>query len=205
MQPIVPTVFRTGDPVIDRNLDEIWKTFRRLSIVVAESEDHKFSIDDTDEAADGAGFADDKILVDATMTKTVATDHSTITLSASPGPGPQVYDLPVNPIGPLRSNNPVWRFKAVRAIVLPKDAAGSYGNAGTAAFADSTITLKKTTAAGVTTDIGTVTVAAGATAAVFTVAAAVSFAADDVFWGLNQAVADAYLADLAMTFKLEYA
>ena len=204
MQPIVPTVFRTGDPVTDRNLDEIWKTFRRLCAAI-DSDDHKVSVDSTDDDADGYDFLNSKVLVDATMTKTVAADHSTITLSASPGPGPTVYDMPISIPGALTSSGKLWRFKCVRGIVLPEDAAGSYGNAGTAAFANSTITLKKTTAAGVTTDIGTVTVAAGATAAVFTVAAAVSFAADDVFWGLNQSIADAYLADLALTFKMEYA
>ena len=166
--------------------------------------DHKVSVDATDEAAVGYDYLLAKLsntgnvqfALDTTTGRQV---KATVTVS------PSVYDFPVSIPGALTSGGKLWRFKFVRAIKLPASATGSYGNAGTAALLDSTVTLKKTTAAGVTTTIGTVTVAAGATAAVFTVASEVSFAADDVFWGENQAIADAQLADLALTFKLEYA
>ena len=51
---------------------------------------------------EGYDFLDEKLLVDATMTKTVAADHSTITLSANISP--LVYDLPISIPGALRSN-----------------------------------------------------------------------------------------------------
>ena len=67
MQPIVPTISRTGDPVHDRNLDAIATAFRRLGQLIAKTiaqvvdaipapDDHKVSTDTTDEAADGAGY-----------------------------------------------------------------------------------------------------------------------------------------------------
>ena len=57
MQPIVPPVFRTGNPAIDRNLDAIADAFRRLNLVatsaVASADDHKVIARNTDATTPG--------------------------------------------------------------------------------------------------------------------------------------------------------
>jgi len=79
-QPIVPPVFRTGNPVIDRNLDAIAEAFRRLGLTSSGTGDHKVIVD----ATDTAGTAEEKIVGDgtATVTKTGGSGNRQLTISA---------------------------------------------------------------------------------------------------------------------------
>lgn len=84
----------------------------------------------------------------------------------------------------------LFRMKATRAFTLPINLTGSFVSAVSAATGSTVITLKKNG-----TSIGTATFAPAATTATFSFAAAVSFAAGDVFTIEGPATADATLAD----------
>ena len=195
MQPIVPTISRTGDPVVDRNLDEIWKTFRRLSQVVSDAvdaaDDHKVMVDSAQtpvylESAVAAGSG-------VTITKSGTSPGKVLTFSIAAG----IYDLSFFIPGTLTSGATLAMFEFVRSVTLPASFTGSYGDVLVAPTAAATITIKKNGS----TTVGTVNVAGGATAATFTVAAQVDLVAGDTLSFVNQAIADATMADLSITVK----
>ena len=76
-QPILPNVYRTGTGVVDRNLDEIRETFRRLQMGGG-SGDHKVIVD----ATDTPGTAEEKI-IGSGVTKTGAPGNRRLTITAN--------------------------------------------------------------------------------------------------------------------------
>jgi hypothetical protein len=88
----------------------------------------------------------------------------------------------------------IFRHVFSRAARLPADATLSRAVAGTAATGPSTFALLKNG-----TDIGEIQFAAGEAAASFSVAAAVDFAAGDLFAITAPDPQDATLADIALT------
>jgi len=99
VQPIVPKVYRTGDPDIDRNLDQIYEAFRRLSELVGRT------IDTTTEEIEAEIPAPDDHLVKASnadtttvgglVEKTVASGGTVLTEVTSAGTKKlQIYSQP---------------------------------------------------------------------------------------------------------------
>lgn len=136
-----------------------------------------------------------------TITKTGTTPNKKLTLTAA-APTPSVYDMPISLPDVLPSNKELVGFVFVRAMRLPTT--GHQANASIAALADSTITTKKVTAAGVSSDIGAVDWDADGKLGTVTVPVAIDFAIGDTVLWWNQAIADANLADVHMTYKWEY-
>jgi hypothetical protein len=65
VQPIVPSIFRTGNPDIDRNLDQIYQAIRRLALVQLVTpvvvSDHRFLTHKNDRVAGVGQHSDDTV------------------------------------------------------------------------------------------------------------------------------------------------
>lgn len=86
-------------PTKDGLLDWVQKELHQFLIQVRDVINYisgKVAVDKADADAGGHGFLTTKLLVDGTMTRTVATDHSTVTLGVTPGTIPAADDHKVS-------------------------------------------------------------------------------------------------------------
>lgn len=130
---------------------------------------------------------------------TDGTTNGLIQLSASgssTSPGTTVpYDLATFVSGLPAAGATVFRYNVLRAFTWPVSLTGSVFNAGTAATASATFTIKQNG-----TSIGTLVFAASGTVPTVTFASAVTFAVNDVITIVAPASQDATLADVAFDF-----
>lgn len=192
MQPIIPKVFRTRNPDYDRNLDEIYTTFRRLSAAI-DFEDHKVSVDETDETAEGANYLTYKLIDGTGTTWSVDTTDDQRRMRVDVAPG--LYDLWIWSYDVLPSGDKLLAsHPCVRDFSWAAGATGARATAGVVGTGSTTITIKKT---GVS--VATIVFAGAASTGVITCTNAVSFTGgtDTVdFYGPT--VADATLAQIAI-------
>jgi hypothetical protein len=102
------------------------------------------------------------------------------------------HDLSIFVPGTMINSQLLYRKKAQRAFTLPINLGGSFVTAVGAATGSTTVTFKKNGAS-----IGTAIWSGAGTTAALTFAAAVSFAAGDVFTVEGPATADATLSDVS--------
>ena len=104
------------------------------------------------------------------------------------------YDLPIFSPGTLSANMLVARVLAVRAFSLPSGLSGSRATAGTAATAETIISLQKDT-----TEVGTVTFGAGSSTGVLAMASQTSWASGDLLRLVGPATPDTTLSDISIS------
>lgn len=167
------TIFAPGTPVL-RSLT-IWKNTSTHAVTLAVG---------TTSVTLGVG------VIALVMTDGTANGLIVLTIGYTAG---QAYDLNTFVSGTMSNNQEVLRFNARRAFTLPSGLTGSNADAGVAATASTTLTMKKNGSS-----IGTLVWSASGTVAAITFSSAVSFAVGDVFTIDGPATADATLANIAV-------
>lgn len=112
--------------------------------------------------------------------------------------GAAEYPVPFGFTTPPAASEAMLLHTFTRAVIFPDDWAGAQGNVTTAPGSTFVFTIKKRTAAGVTTTVGTITVSATGVSAFATAGTTVSFAAGDMIIIEAQASTDS-IANAAFT------
>jgi hypothetical protein len=104
------------------------------------------------------------------------------------------YDIATFYPGVPGSSQTLLRWIAPRAVTIPSGGTNSQCSCGTAATANTTLTIKQNGSS-----VGTILVSAAGTSGAFTVSSVVNLVAGDVLTITGPATADATLADIAVT------